>query len=288
MIQNIITLVAGSEIVNDSILKGVNKILNNNCQIKIVKPQMVYDIFHQFDNDDIREKIDNLIDKKPIDVFFLNSNFRKKKKLLLSDMDSTLIQNECIDEIARSIGKYDEIAAITKSAMEGNLLFENSLEERVLLLKGVNKNKLKVIFDQIINLTDGAFDLAEKFSKEGTKLVIVSGGFVEFCSELAKKINFDEYYANEFLYDQSNNLTGKVKLPVFSSESKLEVLEDIMHKDKIDEYEVIGIGDGANDLPFLQRIPFSVGYRAKGILAQKVQFNIKYTDLSSVAYIAGL
>ena len=127
---------------------------------------------------------------------------------------------------------------------------------------------------------------AEILKQKSVHLVIVSGGFTYFCQRLAQDIKFDECFANELIF-ANNKMTGSVKKPVFSSISKAEVLEKLMQEKSVNKDQVIAIGDGANDLPFLSKVPFSIGYKAKPIIQKQVKFNIIHSDYSAILFILG-
>ncbi len=286
--NNIITIVAPNNFkIEISIIEKILKILNLTEQsLHVLKASKAYDFRNVELTKDKESLLLNFLKDYPIDCFFLNEQYRAKKKLLLSDMDATLIQNECIDEIARHIGKYEEISKITEQAMNGNMLFEGSLEQRVRLLEGVSKEDLELIYNRDIKVSEGVVETAKFLKSQSVHLVIVSGGFTYFCNRLAEDISFDEFYANELIFTH-NKLTGHIKKPVFSSESKAEVLALLMQKMGVKKDEVIAIGDGANDIPFLNMVPFSIGFKAKPIIQKKVRFNIVHSDYSAIIYILG-
>ena len=155
------------------------------------------------------------------------------------------------------------------------------------MLEGVDINDLAQIYDEKIQINAGVKQTAKTLKENGLWLVIVSGGFTYFCDRVAKDCSFDEFFANK-LITHKNFLTGKVEEPVFSSESKLEILETLVAKQSLDLNEVIAIGDGANDLPFLKKVPFSIGYKAKPVVKNNVKFNIVHSDFTSILHILGI
>ncbi|MBT4922155.1 MAG: phosphoserine phosphatase SerB [Rickettsiales bacterium] len=287
--NNIVTIVASNKIILDAgIIGKICDILKIELSsVKQLQLGRAYDIPCPHLSIELERKLSNFLAGFEIDVFFLNEGFRSQKKLLLSDMDGTLIENECIDEIARSVGKYDQIAAMTKEAMEGDMLFEGSLVQRVALLEGVRENQLSAIYDERITLHSGVKQTAQKLKAMGAKLIIVSGGFTYFCQRVAEDSGFDDFYANELIFT-NGILTGKVKPPIFSSDSKAEILQKLMREGSLAKDQVIAIGDGANDLPFLTKVPFSVGYKAKPLIAAKVRFNICHSDFTAILFILGM
>lgn len=287
--NNIVTIVAASTVkITAEIKQKICELLKIELSnVKELRVDRAYDFYCDDLTDEKVKTVGQYLDKLQIDVFFLNASYRTEKKLLMSDMDSTLIENECIDEIARSVGIYDEIAKITQETMDGNMLFEGSLLKRVALLEGVHEDKLSSIYDEHIKLHPGVTTTSSVLRGLGVKLVIVSGGFTYFCNRVALDAGFDGFYANELIFEDGI-LTGKVKLPVFSSESKAEILTKLVEQDSLDVNQIIAVGDGANDLPFLTKVPFSVGYKAKNVVVEKVRFNIRYSDYSAILAILGI
>ena len=287
--RNILTIVSSNSVsINKDLLIELKQMLaTDDASLVAANDGKAYHFYHKQISRENQIIIENKLSDQFIDGFFYDESFRKKKKLFMSDMDATLIKNECIDEIARHIGKYDEIATITHEAMNGDMLFESSLTKRVALLKGVDIKDLAQIYDEKIEINAGVKQTAKTLKENGVWLIIVSGGFTYFCDRVAKDCGFDEFFANKLITD-NNLLTGKVEAPVFSSESKLETLEMLVAKKSLDFDEVIAIGDGANDLPFLKKVPFSIGYKAKPIVKENVKFNIVHSDFRSVLYILGI
>ncbi len=206
------------------------------------------------------------------------------KKLLISDMDSTMIEQECIDELADFVGKKAHVAAITERAMNGELVFEDALRERVKLLAGLSVEKLQQCFDQKITPMAGAKELVAAFKRQGGKAVLVSGGFTFFTERVAKMLGFDEHYSN-ILEIENGTLTGKVREPILGKEAKLAELERQCELLSIKRENVIAIGDGANDLPMLKAAGLGIAYHAKPVVQQQVSCCINYRDLSAIRYL---
>ncbi len=203
------------------------------------------------------------------------------KKLLISDMDSTMIHQECIDELADFVGKKEYVAAITERAMNGELDFPTALHERVALLKGLPVATLQECFDSRITPMDGAKALVTAFKKQGGKAVLVSGGFTFFTQRVAKLLGFDEHYAN-ILEIENGALTGRVVEPILGKEAKLAELHRQCEMLGITPANVIAIGDGANDLPMLQAAGLGIAYHAKPSVQKQVASRINHGDLSSL------
>ena len=204
-----------------------------------------------------------------------------KKRLLISDMDSTMIQQECIDELADFVGKKAHVAAITERAMNGELVFEDALRERVSLLKGLSVDVLQECFDKKITAMPGAKELVRAFKKQGGKCVLVSGGFTFFTERVAAMLGFDEHYSN-ILEIENGKLTGTVREPILGKEAKLAELERQCTMLGIGPENVIAIGDGANDLPMLKAAGLGIAYHAKPTVQAQLQSCINHGDLSGI------
>jgi len=232
-------------------------------------------------------EVRNLLNEYEIDVFLIEEDLRKIKKLLIADMDSTIIQNECIDEIARYAGKYEEVSRITEAAMSGKIPFEDSLTGRVRSLKGVTTSCLEKIFSENITLSKGAITLGKTLKKFNCNSVVASGGFTFFTSKVKNLISFDQDYANTLEFVE-NQLTGELIPPIFGSQSKLETTLKLITELNISSDEVIAVGDGANDIPMLTSINLGVAYKAKWAVREKLLNQINFTDLTSLLYIQGI
>lgn len=206
------------------------------------------------------------------------------KKLLISDMDSTMIGQECIDELADFVGKKAHVAAITERAMNGELVFEEALRERVALLQGLSEEVLQQCFDQKITAMSGAKELVAAFRKQGGKCVLVSGGFTFFTERVAKMLGFDEHHAN-ILEVENGKLTGKVREPILGKEAKLSELIRQCTLLGIKKENVIALGDGANDLPMLRAAGLGIAYHAKPTVQAQVSAKINLGDLSGMIHL---
>lgn len=209
----------------------------------------------------------------------------RKKSLLICDMDSTLIGQECIDEIADFAGVKDQVSAITERAMQGEIDFNDALTERVGLLKSLPLDALNICFKERIRLNPGARTLAQTMSNNGAKTIIVSGGFTFFTGRIAKLAGFDDHQANELLHD-GKTLNGTVRRPILGREAKYKALKQ--HSEGIGGPEnAIAIGDGANDLAMITAAGLGVAYYAKPAVAAAAHCGINYTDLTTALYFQG-
>ncbi len=226
-----------------------------------------------------------LIGKLPIDVVIQNAATRRKK-LLIADMDSTMIAQECIDELAAMAGIKDHIATITLRAMNGEIAFEPALRERVALLKGLDMAVIDEVIAKQITLTPGGKELVATMKAHGFYTALVSGGFSAFTRPIAAKIGFDEERANTLL-EQDGILTGKVAEPILGSQAKVDALMEITQRLGILPAEALAVGDGANDLPMLLCAGSGVALHAKPIVANQARMCIDHGDLTALLYIQG-
>ncbi|MEZ5691272.1 MAG: phosphoserine phosphatase SerB [Rickettsiales bacterium] len=209
---------------------------------------------------------------------------KRQKKLLISDMDSTMITVECIDELADFVGKKAEVSAITERAMNGELNFEEALSERVALLAGMPEEILQECYNERVKMMAGAKELLADFKENGGYSVLVSGGFTFFTSRVRKELGFDADFANK-LEIKDGRLTGKVILPILGKEAKLAKLQEYCIKLNISADEVIAIGDGANDLPMLLAAGLGVAYHAKPVVRAQANAQLNHCDLSVLRFV---
>lgn len=202
-------------------------------------------------------------------------------RLFVTDMDSTLITIECIDEIADMQGLKGEVAAITEAAMRGELDFRESLTRRVALLKGLPQDALRRVFDERLRLNPGAEALIAGLKRAGIITVLVSGGFTYFTARLQKQLGFDYAVANE-LDIRAGELTGKVKGGIVDGAAKLHTLELVRKYHQISTEAVIAVGDGANDLPMLKAAGLGIAYHAKPVVRNHATCAINYCGLDGI------
>lgn len=221
----------------------------------------------------------------PFDVIVQPVDARQRK-LLIADMDSTMIQVECIDELADFVGKKAEVSAITERAMNGELNFEQALTERVRLLRGLPEAVLQQCYNERVKMTPGASALLDAARAKDMHCVLVSGGFTFFTSRVAVELGFHEQFANELvIYD--GLLTGEVAQPILGKEAKLRTLQMQCTKLGISPAEVMAIGDGANDLPMLLEAGLGVAYHAKPVVRRHAKAQLNHCDLGALAWVLG-
>ena len=210
----------------------------------------------------------------------------RRKKMLLADMDSTMIQQECIDELAAEAGVGPRVAEITARAMNGELDFEGALIERVGLLKGLPVSVIdKVLAERITHMPGGAA-LVATMKANGGYAALVSGGFTAFTGQVAAALGFDENRANTLL-EEGGALTGDVGRPILGREAKVQALEEITAKLGITEADVLAVGDGANDLGMLTRAGLGVALHAKPVVAAQCDCRVNHGDLTALLFLQG-
>ncbi len=210
----------------------------------------------------------------------------RRKKLLVADMDSTIIACECLDELADMAGLKAPIAAITERAMRGEIAFEGALRERVALLKGLPLAALERTWRERVRLNPGARALTATMRRHGARTLLVSGGFTYFTSRVAAEAGFHDAQANT-LRDDGTALTGTVAEPILGRAAKRLALEDEAAKLGIDPADTLAVGDGANDLDMVARAGLGVAYRAKPVLAEAAASRIDHGDLTALLYLQG-
>ena len=222
----------------------------------------------------------------PVDIVMVPQKNRRKK-LLLADMDSTMIEQECIDELAEILNLKPEISAITEQAMRGELDFGQALETRVALLKGITLDTVKQVRREQITLAPGGRVLVKTMQEYGAFTSLVSGGFTLFADYFAKRIGFDEAVANNLEFNQDNILTGKVTPPIIDSTAKVTRLNHLVSELNITRQDTIAVGDGANDLPMLKAAGMGVALHAKPHVAAAAPYSLKHADLTALLYLQG-
>ncbi|MBQ0766065.1 MAG: phosphoserine phosphatase SerB [Sulfitobacter litoralis] len=209
-----------------------------------------------------------------------------RKKMLLADMDSTMIQQECIDELADEAGVGDRVKEITARAMNGELDFEEALRERVILLKGLDEAVITRVLAERITHMPGGKTLIATMKANGAYAALVSGGFTAFTAAVAKALGFDENRANTLLASDGV-LTGDVGVPILGKQAKVDALEQITARLGLTEADVIAVGDGANDLGMLARAGMGVALHAKPAVAAECDVRINFGDLTALLYVQG-
>ncbi len=237
--------------------------------------------------EEMRSQLMRLSTELEMDSSFQQDNmYRRMRRLICFDMDSTLIQTECIDELAMRAGVGDEVKAITESAMRGEIDFKESFTRRVALLKGLDVSVMKDIAEHM-PITEGVERLMFVLKKYGYKIAILSGGFTFFGEYLQRRFGIDYVYANELEVDDNGKLTGRYRGEVVDGKRKAELLRLIAQVEKVDLEQTIAVGDGANDLPMLSLAGLGIAFHAKPRVVANAKQSINTIGLDGVLYFLG-
>ncbi|MGN7160254.1 phosphoserine phosphatase SerB [Sphingomonas sp. SAFR-052] len=211
----------------------------------------------------------------------------REKKLLVADMDSTMITVECIDELADYAGIKAQIADVTERAMRGELDFASALDARVALLEGLEESAIQRCLDERVKLMPGARTLIRTMRARGATTILVSGGFTRFAEPVGTELGFHRMIANRLLIEDGR-LTGKVRKPIVDATTKEVTLLEAIDELGIDPAATLAVGDGANDLPMIRRAGLGVAYHAKPIVAAEAGVRIDHNDLTALLYMQGI
>ena len=210
----------------------------------------------------------------------------RRKRLLIADMDGTMIRQECIDELAEEAGVGDRVREITERAMNGALDFESALMERVRLLEGLPEAAVERVLEERIDYAPGGAALVATMKAHGARCALVSGGFEAFAGAVARRLGFDESRANRLLA-RDGRLTGEVGHPILGRDAKVEALEELAARLGISPDGAIAVGDGANDLGMLSRAGTGVALRAKPAVARQCRIRVNHGDLTALLFLQG-
>jgi phosphoserine phosphatase len=290
--KSVLTLIAppDKEKLTETLITEISKKLTQ-AGAKIIggewlSAETVYDIaFTRMENFAADEIVRELIADAPIDCV-VQDMAERHKRMLICDMDSTIITVECIDEIADFAGVKKQVAAITERAMRGEIDFVGALKERVALLKGLKETVLQEVYNQRVKFTPGARELVATMRAHGAYCVLVSGGFDFFTSRIQSELGFNANFANS-LEITDGVLTGHVHEPILGKQAKLQTLIDVSNQENISLSEVVAVGDGANDLPMLTAAGTGVAYHAKPVVQQGARVKINHCNLTALLYMQG-
>jgi len=234
----------------------------------------------------LTHEIRGVIGGAPVDVVVQPQDVRRKT-LLVADMDSTMIGQECIDELADYAGFKDRVAAITERAMRGEIAFAPALRERVALLQGLPVATIDKVIAERIRPNPGAAVLVQTMRANGAYTCVVTGGFTAFMAPLAAAIGFDEYHANTLLTDSTGRLTGEVAEPVLGREAKRDTLLALRELLRLRREDTLAVGDGANDIPMIDAAGLGIAFHGKPALREAAGACIDHGDLTALLYAQG-
>ncbi len=223
---------------------------------------------------------------EPVDVAVLPADAHRRKRLFLADMDSTMIEQECIDELADEVGLKEHVAAITERAMRGEIAFEPALRERVALLKDLPLGTVDRLVAERITLMPGGPTLVRTMRAHGAHTCLVSGGFTLFTGPVAERIGFHENHANRLVL-AGDRLAGTVAEPIVGKAAKRDTLIALRERLGLAPGETLAVGDGANDLAMIGEAGLGVAFRAKPAVAAAAQVRIEHGDLTALLYLQG-
>ena len=237
--------------------------------------------------EEVKRQLKEEVEKTGLDIVIQPYEIAKKqKRLIVFDMDSTLIENEIIDELAKAAGVEEEVRKLTEKAMSGEIDFETALRERVRLLKGLPVEVLEKIYSEI-KLTEGAKELIQALKESGYKVALVSGGFTYFTEKLKEELGLDYAFGNE-LEIKDGKLTGEIKGRIIDAEEKARIIKEIAEKEGISEENIVAVGDGANDRIMVKNAGLGIAFNAKKVLKEIADGTISKENLIGLASVLGL
>ena len=273
---------------SDALIARAAQALPGFAATRWLEPGIAADLFFQGDDAALSlagERLHAVLAGEQIDAIAQSAHGRRKK-LLVADMDSTLIGQECVDELAARIGAGAHVAAITERAMRGEIAFEPALRERVALLAGLPETVIAQVLQSAITVTPGARALVQTMRANGAYAAIVSGGFTQFTDAIARRLGFQEHRANQLVVEHGR-LAGRVAEPILGRDAKLATLRELRAQRGLAAHETLAVGDGANDLAMLEEAGLGVAYRAKPAVAAAAHARLDYTDLTALLYAQG-
>jgi phosphoserine phosphatase len=273
---------------NDAAIALAVGVLATALDIRVLDPGIAADLLFTpsgADDKAIAERLRSALKDVPVDVV-VQPVATRRKRLLVADMDSTMIGQECIDELADYVGLKPHVAAITERAMRGEIAFEPALRERVALLKGLPVTTVDEVIAKRITLMPGGRALVATMRAHGSTTCLVSGGFTLFTGRIAKMIGFDEHRGNVLIIE-NEKLAGRVAEPVLGREAKLATLVELCDRLGLAPEETLAVGDGANDLAMIEAAGLGVAYRAKPKVAEAAHARIDHGDLTALLYLQG-
>ena len=271
--------------ITDAVLAEARAVLATAHQPRILHGEVAAEILFEGDAG-VADRLREALSGEPVDVAVVEAGAHRRKRLFLADMDSTMIEQECIDELADVVGLKEHVAAITERAMRGEIAFEPALRERVALLKGISAAVVDALIRDRLTLTPGGRTLVATLKAHGAHTCLVSGGFGLFTGPIADKIGFHEQHANRLVL-RDGHLTGEVEEPIVGKAAKRETLIALRDKLGLSAADTLAVGDGANDLAMLGEAGLGVAFHAKPAVAAAAHARIDHGDLTALLYLQG-
>lgn len=275
--------------ITDAVLAEARRVARTEHQPRVLHGEVAAELLVPGRPDEaaaLTEALRAALAPEPIDIAVLANDQHRRKRLFLADMDSTMIEQECIDELADVLGIKEKVAAITERAMRGEIAFEPALRERVGLLKGLAVDVIDDLIRDAIRLTPGSRTLLATMRAHGAFTCLVSGGFTLFTGPIGAQLGFDETRANR-LDVAAGKLTGKIVEPIVGAAAKRASLLELRQRFGLSPADTLAVGDGANDLPMLSEAGLGVAFRAKPKVAEAARVRIEHGDLTALLYLQG-
>jgi phosphoserine phosphatase len=275
--------------ITDAVLAETRAALRTEHQPRILHGEVAAELLVPGEStaaEALTETLRMALSGEPIDLAVLPADPHRRKRLFMADMDSTMIEQECIDELAGTLGLKDHVAAITERAMRGEIAFEPALRERVALLKDIPVESVDGLIAERLSLTRGGRTLVQTMRAHGARTCLISGGFTLFTGPIAALIGFHEHRAN-VLGVADGRLTGVVDDPIVGKAEKRAALIELRETLGLGQADTLAVGDGANDLDMLAEAGLGVAFRAKPAVAAAARARIEHGDLTALLYLQG-
>ena len=279
--NELVGIITKNNYLDDNLVKDVLCVIGGNNPLRLGESGCQFSLKEDFN-------ISNLykVRSMKVDVNIV-SRINREKQLLIADMDSTLINEECIDELAGFTDFSEKVLEITKAAMNGKISFSESLIRRTELFKGINLDILEECFNNFINISDGAKTLVSTMNSRNARTYIVSGGYKFFVNKVANLLKVTDHFSNDVVV-KNRVLSGKLKKPIIGEIRKLNLVKNICKKNNLSVKNVISVGDGANDIKMLATTGYGVAFKSKNIVKKYTKIHIDYSDLTSLLFLQGI